>query len=107
MHGPIAMNNNQVTSQIIPVLKNHGILKAALFGSVARGEATTTSDIDLLVQFSEGSSLLDLVGLKQELEELLRQKVDVVTYGSLDPLLRDSIIREQEVFYEAAPATIS
>lgn len=78
-------------------LKKHGVKRAALFGSVVRGEATEESDIDLLVEFKGRKSLLDLAGLKLELEELLGRKVDVLTYGSLHPLLKERILSEQEV----------
>jgi len=76
-------------------LEKYGVTRAALFGSVVRDEATEESDIDLLVEFEGGRSLLDLVGLKLELESLLKRKVDIVTYSSLHPLLRDRILSEQ------------
>lgn len=78
-------------------LEKYGVRKAALFGSVIRNEAVGESDIDLLVEFEEGRSLLDLAGLKLELERLLTRKVDLVTYRSLHPLLRDTILSEQVV----------
>ena len=83
------------------VLRNHGVRRAALFGSLVRGEATPHSDIDLLVEMSDGQSLLDLVDVKLDLEESLQRKVDVLTYDSISPLLRDQILREQEPIYEA------
>ena len=73
----------------------YGVRKAALFGSIVRDEATEDSDIDLLVEFEPGKSLLDLAGLKSELERTLKRKVDIVTYRSLHPLLRDRILSEQ------------
>ena len=81
---------------IIRVLRKHGVKKAALFGSVARGEAVEKSDIDLLIEFKGRKSLLDLVSLKLELEELLKRNVDVLTYKSLHPLLKDRILSEQK-----------
>jgi uncharacterized protein len=87
---------------MIPILDRNSVTRAALFGSFARGEGTEDSDIDLLVEFEKGKSLLDLVGLKIELEEALGRKIDVVTYNSINPLLKDSILKEQEVFYEKA-----
>jgi len=88
-----------IKESISSVLKKYGVKRAALFGSIARGEATEESDIDLLVEFEEGKSLLDLAGLKLELEDLLRKKVDVLTYASLHPLLKERILSEQEVIY--------
>ncbi len=93
------MSKNQIEEMektLIKVLKKHGVKRAALFGSIVRGEATEDSDIDLLIEFEGKKSLLDLVGLKLELEELLKRKVDVVTYKSLHPLLREKILSEQE-----------
>ncbi len=81
---------------IIGVLKKNGVRRASLFGSTARGEATEDSDIDLLVEFEGRKSLLDLARLKIELEELLGKKVDVLTYKSLHPLLKEKILSEQE-----------
>lgn len=56
---------------------------------------TDQSDVDLLVEFEGRKSLLDLSGLKIELEDALGRKVDVVTYRSLHPLLRERILAEQ------------
>ena len=96
------MNKATITETMIPILDRNGVIKATLFGSFASGEGTEDSDIDLLVEFEKGKSLLDLVGLKIELEETLGRKVDVVTYNSINPLLKDSILKEQVVFYEKA-----
>jgi predicted nucleotidyltransferase len=86
----------ELREKIIPVLQRYDVARAALFGSFARGEVGEDSDIDILVEFKGEKSLLDLAGLKIELEELLGRKVDVLTYNSLHPLLRDKILSEQE-----------
>ncbi|MGC1121519.1 MAG: nucleotidyltransferase family protein [Candidatus Methanofastidiosia archaeon] len=83
-------------SIIIEILRKHDVKRASLFGSVITGEATEDSDIDLLVEFEGRKSLLDLAGLKIELEEVLGKKVDVLTYKSLHPLLKERILEEQE-----------
>jgi len=101
------MNKEQIKLLSLPVLKKYGVLKGALFGSIVRGDSTRESDVDLLVEFEEGRSLLDLIGIKLELEELLNMKVDVVTFEALHPLLRDAILSEQEKFYEAPAARLS
>ena len=88
---------DQLKKTLIDVLKRHDVKKAALFGSVVRGEATEESDIDLLVEFEGRKSLLDLAGLQLELQEALRKKVDVLTYKSLHPLLKERILGEQVV----------
>lgn len=87
----------EIREKILHALKQNDVKRASLFGSVVRGELTDESDIDILVEFKGRKSLLDLVGLKLELEEMLKRKVDVLTYNSLHPLLKDRILREQEV----------
>lgn len=87
----------EIRSIIIDVLRKSGVKKASLFGSFVRGEATEKSDIDLLVEFKGRKSLLDLVRLKMRLEELFGRKVDILTYKSINPLLKNRILDEQEV----------
>jgi len=65
-----------------------------LFGSVARGEGGSESDVDILVRFDEGASLFELVGLCDFLEEKLGCKVDIVTDRAVKPELRESIMRD-------------
>lgn len=84
-------------NKIIPILERYEVKKAAVFGSFVRGEQKEDSDVDILVEFKGKKSLLDLAGLKIELEETLKRKVDVLTYNSLHPLLRDRILQEQKV----------
>lgn len=94
------MTVESIKKEIIPILERQGVNKAAVFGSVARGEAKDTSDIDLLVDLEEGKSLFDLVGLKLKLEEKLKRRVDVVTYNGINRHLKDLILKEQKVIYE-------
>jgi len=86
----------EIKKTLIEVLKKHGVKKAALFGTMVRGEATEESDIDLLIEFEGRKSLLDLAGLKLDLQELLRRRVDVLTYKSLHPLLKERILSEEK-----------
>jgi predicted nucleotidyltransferase len=90
------VNVEELNRRIIPILRRFGVKRASLFGSSARGEEGEGSDIDIIVEFDVEKSLLDLAGLKIELEETLGRKVDVVTYNSLHPLLRDGILKEQK-----------
>jgi len=85
-----------IQETIIPILKNHKVKRASLFGSVVYGEQDKGSDIDLLVELPGGSSLFDLVRLKRDLEKGLNKKVDLVTYNSLHPLIKDKILREKQ-----------
>ena len=83
--------------EIKRIAASHGARNVRLFGSAGRGESSKSSDVDLLVDMSEGRSLLDLVAFGDELEEALGLKVDVVTEGSLSPHLRDRIFTEAVV----------
>ncbi len=85
----------KLRKQITPTLKKHDVVRASVFGSFARGEQTSKSDIDLLVQFSGRKSLLDLVGLELELKDRLKREVDVLTFGSLHHLIKDRVLKEQ------------
>ena len=91
------MDVEETKKKVIPLLKDYDVRKAGLFGSLARGDAREDSDVDLLVEFRGDKSLLDLAGLKLDVEELLGRRVDVLTYGSLHPLLRSRILREQKI----------
>jgi hypothetical protein len=71
-----------------------------VFGSVARGEATAQSDVDLLVKFSKGKSLLAVVSLERQMSEALGRRVDLLTEGDLSPYLRSRILRDVRVIYE-------
>lgn len=84
-----------IQTKALPILKKYGVLRAAVFGSVARGEVGPKSDIDLLVDFSSGKTLFDLIRLRRELIEMFGTSVDVVTYRSLHHLIRDRVLNEQ------------
>jgi hypothetical protein len=80
--------------RILSSAKRHGIRRVRVFGSVARGEATSASDLDLLLEVEPGRSYLDFVGFWQEVEAELGHSVDVVADGGLSPYLRDRIYAE-------------
>ena len=94
------MTVQAIKKQILPILKRQGVTRAALFGSMARGEAKKRSDIDILVKLEKGKTLFDFVGLKLELEERLGKKVDLVTYNSIKPRLKDIILKDEKIIYE-------
>ncbi len=94
------MTTSTIKNQIVPILKRQGVLKAAIFGSFARGEETQKSDVDILVKLSKNKSLLDLIGLKFELEGKLGRKVDVLTYDGINHRLKNLILKEQKIIYE-------
>ena len=79
---------------VIALARRYGAHNVRVFGSVARAESTDESDIDLLVDVEPRTSLLEVVALWQNLEELLGRKVDLLTEEGLSPYLRDAILRE-------------
>ena len=79
-------------NKILALAQQYGIVRIRLFGSAARGEETNKSDLDFLVAFEAGRSLLDLIGFKQALENLLEKKVDVISEKGVSPYLRAHII---------------
>ncbi|RZN38356.1 MAG: hypothetical protein EF813_05030 [Methanosarcinales archaeon] len=85
----------ELKTRIARTLKRHDVARAAIFGSFARGDAEENSDLDILVEFRGEKSLLDLVGLKLELEDSLGISVDVLTYNALHPAIRDRVLSEQ------------
>jgi hypothetical protein len=87
----------EISGKLVPILRRYGVSKAALFGSMVRGNAREGSDVDILVEIDADISLLDFVGLKLELEDALGRKVDLVEYSVIKPLIREEILREQVV----------
>ena len=79
---------------IFRIAAEHGAFNVRVFGSVARGEADETSDIDFLVELEAGRSLLDLGGLQYDLQALLDCPVDVVTERSLKARIRERVVQE-------------
>lgn len=86
---------NSIKKKALPILKEAGVTKSAIFGSYVRGENTKSSDIDLLVELPEGKSLLDLVRLEKKLEKSLGKKVDLLTFKSVHPLVKNYIEKDQ------------
>ena len=84
-----------IKKDILPILLQAHVKKAALFGSYVRGDSTSQSDIDILVELPEDATLFELGGLKVDLEEKLNMKVDVVTYKSIYPVIRESVLSNQ------------
>ena len=93
------MNKDRILEQIVQALKEQGATKVAIFGSFARGEERPESDVDVIVEFSERKSLLDLVRIERELHETVGVKVDLLTEKSIGPYLIDNVRQEMEVIY--------
>lgn len=92
------MNVSKTTSnkrdEILRISAAHGANNLRLFGSVSRGEATEKSDIDLLISLDSGRTLLDIIAMKQDLEDLLGCAVDVVTEDAVSPYIREQILKD-------------
>jgi len=80
--------------EILALAERYRTGEVRVFGSVARGEVTESSDVDLLVRTRGGCSLFDLGGLLEELQELLGCRVDLVTEDGLKPRLRERVLKE-------------
>ena len=92
----IALLLNANRDEILRLAGQHGARNVRLFGSVARGETTADSDLDILVDFESGRSLLDRIALIQDLEDLLGIEVDVVTERSVHRELQADIVQNAQ-----------
>ncbi len=89
------MDLQQVSARLAErsrALNQLGVKSLAVFGSVARNEATTGSDVDLLVEFARSIGLFEFVHVKNYLEQVLGCRVDLVTPDALRPEMRDQIL---------------
>ncbi len=89
------------TNKLVEICRQNDVSKIGVFGSMARGEATEQSDIDLIVEFSKRKSLLALVALERQMSETLGRRVDLLTEAAISPYLRDTIMNDLQVLYEA------
>lgn len=86
---------DQIKEKAIPILKGAGIKRSSLFGSYVRGEERDDSDVDLLVEYPEHTSLFDIAALKNSLEDTLGRSVDLVDFDHIKPRLKQYILPEQ------------
>ena len=89
------------TNKLIEICRKNDVAMIGVFGSMAGGEASDQSDIDLLVRFSRRKSLLTLVRLEREISTALGRKVDLLTEAAISPYLSERIMSELRVVYEA------
>jgi uncharacterized protein len=94
------MNDLKLKAKIIHLLSRHNPKKIGIFGSYARNEESKSSDIDILVDFREQKSILDLIQIEMELSEALKRKVDLITETSVHPYLKDYIKKDLRVIYQ-------
>lgn len=83
-----------------PLCIESGIDRLGVFGSVARGEDTALSDIDLIARFRQPVGLMHLIGIEQQMKELLGRRVDLGTEASLHPLIRANVHKDMKIIYE-------
>ena len=83
---------DQIKEKALPILKEVGVTRSAIFGSYVRGDNRGDSDIDILVDLPAGKSLFDFIDLQLKLEEALNKKVDLGEYSTIKPRLRESIL---------------
>lgn len=88
-----------IKDRAIPILRRYGVAKAFIFGSFARGEQRENSDIDFLIEYKPEAkrSLFILLGLKEELQDVLQINVDIVTENALSPYIRNRVLQEKRV----------
>jgi uncharacterized protein len=89
-----AENLREKRQAILEIARRHGAHDVRIFGSVARGDNTEASDLDLIVRFDEGRTLLDHGGLLMDLRDLLGMKVDVIDEEGMRPRFRDEVMKE-------------
>ncbi|MDD4900883.1 MAG: nucleotidyltransferase family protein [Patescibacteria group bacterium] len=89
----------KIKEKILPILKKNDVVRASIFGSFARGEEKRGSDIDILIEYGKSKSLLDLIGLEQELSDMLKKKVDLLTYKGINPRLEKYIYKDEIRIY--------
>lgn len=95
------MNKNKLKISIIEILEKFDVNKASFFGSIVNGKFTAKSDIDILIEFNNKAdkSLLDLIELKLALEEATNSKIDLITFDSINPELKNYILSNNEIIY--------
>jgi len=96
------MSTQALTKTIADYFKTQPVLKAWLFGSYSRGEATEDSDIDILVSFDENAnvSLFTIGGMYMDLRRLTGKNIDLIEEGTLEPYAIESVNRDKKLIYE-------
>ncbi len=90
----LTLTFQQIKRLSVPVLKRSGVRRSALFGSFARGEAKAKSDVDLLVEYAPKTGLFEVIALRYKLQKALGRKVDLVSYKSISPRLKKTIMAD-------------
>jgi predicted nucleotidyltransferase len=85
----------EISQKTMPLLRKYGILSASVVGSVARGQQTSKSDIDIVIEVIQPISLLTFAKIKLELEEILQTKVDLIERSALKPRIRKYLLQDE------------
>ena len=91
----------EIKEKIVPLLKKRGVVRSAIFGSYARGEANSKSDVDLIVEMKKPRGIFFTIGLKLDLEEKLNRKVDLLTPGAINHRLKKYINKDVIEIYNS------
>ncbi len=92
---------DEIRKIAIPILKKNDVEFAGIFGSYARGEAKPESDIDIVIRYKDDNkkSLLDLIGLQNDLATVIGAKIDLGTEGSIHPYIKESVKKDLKILY--------
>lgn len=94
------MSVKDLQTKLAPVFRHHGVKRAAIFGSVSRGDDRKDSDVDVMVKLGKPMGLVGFVGLVNEMEEKLGRKVDLVTEGGVNKFIEPHILADLKTIYE-------
>ena len=94
------MNLEPVMNRIRAACHAKNVAMLGIFGSVARGEDTSNSDIDLLVRLNKPVGFVEFIALEDTFKEILGRNVDLATESSLHPLIRKNVLADLQVIYE-------
>ncbi len=94
------MSVKDLQNKLAPIFRHHGVKRAAVFGSVARGDDRPESDVDVMIKLGKPMGLVGFVGLVNEMEETLGRKVDLVTEGGVNKFIKPHILPDLKTIYE-------
>ncbi len=94
------MSHAEIEKKIVSILKGYNAGSIAVFGSFARGDDKSDSDIDLVVKFDKKKSLLSLIRIEREISETVGRKIDLLTEESIHPRLKERIKSDLRVLYQ-------
>jgi predicted nucleotidyltransferase len=94
------MEIEAIKKRVRPICEHAGIEMLGVFGSVARGQDTPESDIDMIVRFREPVGLIEFIDVENEIESALGRHIDLGTEASVHPLIRKNVFRDLKIVYE-------